>query len=237
VKQEAAVSAVTACLVSLACLFAFQAAQDSAAIPGRDGADHMGGCEIDARTESLVELRVQLAEIRREIALNAGIGGDTAPEDRQLSGRSMLTRIEGLEDAVAELTTTRGIEGRASVEDFVPAPIVNVSPGDTELSYARLYATAESSFEADQGIPLGDYEDAIGDALHRAGAIEVHSTDCRTTICKVTYSKTEGPEPPDWPGGEQELVDTLARDAQGQDVEIRYASDPSGNDVMYIQLR
>lgn len=235
--KQVAVSAVTACLVALLCLFAFQTARESAATAGRDGAAYLRERDFDARAESLVELRLQLAEIRREIALNAGICGDTAPEDRRLSGRSMLTRIEGLEDAVAELTTNRGIEGRTSVADVVAVPIVQVSPGDTELSNARQYATAEASFEADRGIPLGDYEDTIGDALHRAGAIEVHSTDCRTTICKVTYSKTEAPESPGSPEGEQELVDTLARDARGQDVEIRYASDPSGNDVMYIQLR
>jgi hypothetical protein len=178
-----------------------------------------------------------MAEIRRQFALIAGTDhGNIAIEELAFSSHSLVSKIERLEGAVAELTTTRQVEARAVAEESIE-PMIKLSPRATELSEARRYAAAESSFEADSGRPLGDYEDAIGDALHSAGTIEVQNIDCRETSCRVTYSKAGTRASADWLDGDRELVDTLASDAQGHAVEIRYASDPSGNDVMYIQLR
>ena len=228
---------ITASLVSAAWLFAFQPVQHSGVTAGRDDAAEVERARINANSASIGGLRQELAGIRREFALIGGTDNGTIATERQApTGHSLERRIERLESAVADLRATRPGVDRA-VADKSIEPMFRLSPRSTELSDARHYAIAESSFEADGGTPLGDYEDAIGAALHRAGAIEVQNMNCRKTICRVTYSKTGTRASADRLEEEQELVDILAGDAQGRAVEIRYASDSSGNDVMYIQLQ
>ena len=235
--KQVAISAITASLVSAACLFVFQTSRDAAAISGGDSTAHVRDRKIGINSESISALRLEVDAIRRQLEQNAGPDSTiTATTDPGYDSSGMMVRIEYLEDAVTELTEPGRIETRALRVGFAE-PINKISASDAEGSRVHLYAMAETSFEEDRGIPLGDYEDAIGDALHRAGDIAVHSMVCKETACKLTYSRTELPASTRVSDGDPELVDKLAKGAEGHAVEISYASDPSGNDVMYVRLR
>lgn len=148
---------------------------------------------------------------------------------------SLMERIEATENAVAKLSS----EGQHSKDEH-GKEFQNFIGGyqrDSELTASSSINTAEMDFEADSGIPLAEFTNSIETALHNADGIDTFGMDCRTSICKVDYSKVEPLSSADRSAGAVELVDTLALALDGREVEIRYGKDSLGKDVMYIQLR
>ncbi|MEM9255901.1 MAG: hypothetical protein AAGA91_10650 [Pseudomonadota bacterium] len=99
---------------------------------------------------------------------------------------------------------------------------------------------AESAFSADSGTPLDQQSQAIiAETFHSAEWADLHSMDCRTSICKITYSQStaapiDGVTDDD---AELELIKRIGSDLGEDNLDIRFARDEQGNDVMYVQIR
>lgn len=231
------VSAITALLVALICFVGLrftlesQNASPSSLKPG----DFASG--IKANLDSIAALQGELREIRTQVNQTGRLYEGESPDTVHISDANhLIERIEALEEALKETSIVESTGGKAQ-SDVRNKQFAESLSQTSELSTSNQVGVLESDFEADSGIPLGDYADSIGETLYLVEGLHVSGMDCRDTICKVTYSKPELLGSQADSDGTSELVDKLVQASNGREVEIRYAKDPSGDEVMYIQLR
>lgn len=107
-----------------------------------------------------------------------------------------------------------------------------------EETKAQYFAQAESDFESDSGdTPIGEYSDSLSETLQAVNGVDVRAMDCRNSICRVTYSKSESLSPEELADIDAELIDKMAFGVEGHNVDLTHASDEYGNKIVYIQLR
>ena len=94
---------------------------------------------------------------------------------------------------------------------------------------------AEELFAADAGAPLDkEAQDTIGEVFRASDNVNVQDIYCKNSICKITYSKSQsGMDAGD--DSDFALIDQLTDGLGGTGLDIRYAKDEHGNDVMYVQ--
>ena len=191
--------------------------------------------EISVNSASIAELRSELSEIRNQLG-NLSAREEYVAADNALD--ELTLRIGAIEKAV-ESTSLSKPDSSSSREGsgILKKRVIQNSFESAETSSNENAAVAESIFETDSGTTLGSYAESIGDTFHSFEDIEVHGIECRSTICKVTYSKTDSLESHEESDDNFELVDKLALASDGREVEVRYARAPSGDELMYIQLR
>lgn len=192
---------------------------------------------LDRSDRELAELRRQLREIQTAMlpARRA-----QAPEASPAQNDSDLeSRIAALESALGDASRqtpgpARYLEKRRPRASTEPASTTPGAPGYEQGS------SAEATFEEDAGKPFGESSDGVMGAFLAAGDdISVSDVFCKKTICKVTYSHAQsnpdGDSALDDPG--PAIVDRLVDSFGGAPLDIRYAKNADGGDVMYIQLR
>lgn len=225
------IPAATAALVSIACVFALNfAGHDSEHTPNNSMNESLAS-SIHSNLESIADLRSEVRVIQSQMSTSY------PPPDTGISGQERLhpndleARIEMLEEAIEKISLTGSTspkEQNGTIRKFI------ASSTDNPVEAAKSYQT---EFENDSGIALGDYSDSIGEVFHAFEGIEVRGMECGNTICKVTYSENKDPETQQESSDGLELVDKLAQNAGGREVDVQYTKDSLGNNVMYIQLR
>ena len=150
----------------------------------------------------------------------------------------LSARIAALEGSLKEISLSSPRKGGED-SDIIQKQLVDslLKPSDVSAVNQVQSALAEIEFDNDSGIPLEGFSDSIDETFHSVEGLDVTGMDCRDTICKVTYLKSESTESEEDYYPQDELLDKLAQSAGGRQVEVRYDKDTSGKEVMYIQLR
>lgn len=228
------VAAFAACLATVACLLAFKAGRESGENSALENNVQKLAVAVQTNSETISLLRLELGKISNHLSVT---GGQAAAEElSDVEPDDVAERLRAVEDALAVISQRSAPAIKDATDSSVP-PINRLSQESIERSSARRYELAEEKFESGSGIPLGGYVSAIDDTLHTLGNIEVQEMDCRDTICKITYTQTETSGSRQGADEDLELVDKLAQAAEGREVEITYATDPAGDELMYIQVR
>jgi len=230
------ISAITSLVVAMACI-----------IGGRlffTGNDHNSSTnrpektarEIHANIDAITKLQSDLRTLTAQLADISHSSGDVNSLKVSTDSSDIVGRVEAIENAVEELYTLSSAPHDNHIYDLYDQLSTRLQESVEGESHAQ-YTMAETVFDSDDGKPLGDFSTSISDVLHSVDGLVVIGFDCRDTVCKVTYAKPESPDSLEEFNGRSEFVDKLAQSAGDSGVDIRYADDPSGNSVMYIQLQ
>jgi len=189
-----------------------------------------------ANTQSLSQLVTEISRLRDRWKLTSERSQTFIVGEETIDLKVLVERIEGLEATFEEIRSSH------------PAQKNEPEMGITDIySKARRQyfesghnphdTLAEDEFQKDSGRTLGNHADSIEETLHAIPGIEVSEINCKSSICKVTYSQSESSDYDQEYGEPVEVVDVLAQRIDGQTVEVRYADDPLGNKIMYVQLK
>jgi len=229
------ISAVTSAVVSVSCYFVLQLSQEPYGTAGiTDGA------VVSAREDlgSSAALQFEVLEIRDELMREYKSLKKEHAVSVPLAISDLSARIAALEGSLKEISLSSPRKGGED-SDIIQKQLVDslLKPSDVSAVNQVQSALAEIEFDNDSGIPLEGFSDSIDETFHSVEGLDVTGMDCRDTICKVTYLKSESTESEEDYYPQDELLDKLAQSAGGRQVEVRYDKDTSGKEVMYIQLR
>jgi hypothetical protein len=197
--------------------------------------------------ESLIERNtLSVSAIRDEISLTKKISdspvgtGESESIKIQVKLKALEARISALENS------TDTLNGR--VNDDAALQIAGTGGSfdnriREELESRSIYMPntfGETVFENDEGKPLGDNADTVSDVFYDIGdSIQLSSLDCKESVCKVSYShvRDENNETASYDDPNSDIVDRLVEGFGGADLDISYARNADGDDVMYIQVQ
>tara|TARA_R110001599_G_scaffold353795_2_gene597937 strand:- start:80932 stop:81612 length:681 start_codon:yes stop_codon:yes gene_type:complete len=148
----------------------------------------------------------------------------------------LLQRIASLEDSINELSLRRSPNQKNGDNDNYHTLLSQSDQQSGEMSALNRNALAETAFNSDSGVPLGEYAESVEKGVHETASVEIQDLECRTSICKVTFSVSDS-STAELADGRSEVVDQLISRADGREVDIQHANDVYGNKVMYVQLR
>lgn len=148
-------------------------------------------------------------------------------------------RLDALEHVVDYLPQTRR-EGREYESAVAPGRQLGQRGAQpvTRLNYVP-NAPAEQAFESDVGAPLDEQSYAqIADVFHAFDSVNASDISCKSSVCRVTYSKANPSGAHSVASDEVDfsLVEKLSESLGVDDLDVRYARDEQGSEVMYIQL-
>lgn len=192
--------------------------------------------KADSNLVSIIALRSELRDLRDlSNSKNPPITGEPIIASSDSGIKDLMERLEIVEEALTKLSPSMPLSTEQRIATFDMQMKARAIP--TEVSVIEQYQNSESYFESDAGKPLGDYENAIDDSLHSVEGIDVKGVDCRDTICKITYSKSESVTSQEQGDVDSNLADKLMFGVEGRVVELRYANDTMGNNVIYAELK
>lgn len=175
------------------------------------------------------DIRVQL----RQYA-NSSNTANTVFAKEDNGSEELLQRVASLEDAIQKLSLRKSHNQKTG--DSYHSLLSQSDQQAGEMSALNRHALAETAFNSDSGVPLGKYAASVEAGVHETAAVEVQDLECRTSICKVTFSVNDSANT-ELVDGRSEMVDQLISRAEGTEVDIQHANDVYGNKVMYVQLR
>lgn len=228
------ISSITSLIVSVACILGWNAFFGDYDNNPSDLTAEVAARERHDNIAAISAMRSELNELQEQLAVNDRANREAVylPAPKKMD--DLLDRIEAAEDSIEQLYSLNSAPidvGKSALLDMLA---MESNETAEDLAYSQ-YTLAESNFDNDTGVPLGDYVESIDDALYSIGDLDVKEMNCRTSICKVVYS--EGQDSVDDDDSiEWQLMEKLLNDGGSGAVDIRYANDPSGNKVMYIQL-
>jgi len=230
-------STVVASLVSIICILGLQFALKSQdAINPSSGGEDLASV-IKAHSDSIAVLKRELRDFQERFDQKGMHKEDQVTEiARTPKIENLIDRIEVMEEALHRFSVDESKSGKAQ-SDKVSKQVAETMGQTSTGSTSKQTDVFEANFEEDSGVPLGDYAESIGETISAVEGLQVTGMDCRDTACRVTYSKTELFDPQGESDPSSGLVDELVQASNGREVEVRYAKDPSGDEVMYIQLR
>lgn len=230
------VTAITASFVTLLCVFGMRLLLEDAEHYDRPSELQNLEAKVNASLDSISALHMELQDVRQQLSLRTDVKDSSSVVAIEDSEYKVLSeRLATVEDDLAALSIPRTISREQRKDAFERRVEEHaISP---EVSSTLLYADAENYFESDSGRPLGGYTDSIDDALHAVEGIDLKGVDCRDTICKITYSKSESATSDEHYDVDSDLEDRLMFGIEGREVELRYANDSMGNNVIYAQVK
>ena len=226
-------AALIAALVSTICVLVIQSKQESDVLVSKiEQLDKVAGNHAD----TISTIYSEITRIRDQFDNKDGAPLLAISDNALLESEDFSKRIEALESAVNQLKSSNAAERRRAIEGITEI-FSHSKQQYTETGSNPHDALAEEEFQNDAGLLLDNYSESIAETLHTMPGIEIHTMDCRDTICKITYSGGQPSEFGDDAYEELEIVDKLAQSIEGHNVEVRYASDSLGNEVIYVQLK
>lgn len=236
--RRIAILAITVLLVVVVIALVSQLLHRNSEYPGATVDVRNLAVAIKKNSESIALLSAEVRELHGLLGQKDSLVKEGASAGGDVVFEGLVDRVDRVEVAIEELSSVgiapvkksgAGIEKQFSERVRSPAEISSYNQ--------NRHALAEADFEQDSGTSLGDFTHSLDDALHAVEGIDVSDVSCRDTICKVTYSRTESLEVHNESGETLDLVDKLALDTVGREVDVRYVKDSFGSNVMYIQLR
>ena len=147
------------------------------------------------------------------------------------TGEEMLTtildRLDDLEVAVARLESATPAAREQALNSYIESATLPTPA----MEYAG-NERGEERYTADDGKPLGNYAEAIPEALHALGdKIVLGDIHCKTSVCRISFSDSGR-------NGERlNLADHLSGALGDADLDVHYGRDAAGQRVMYLQVR
>lgn len=228
------IPALTALVVSLSSIIAIELVTDG---HKRDLSDPSLGKPEDAdnTTQALDVMREELAIVARKLAAVESLVEKYRHSAELIPVKELLDRLSNAERALESLTSS---EGNIPIEDTHRNQAFAEKVASFEVtSRPSTESNADEQFITHQGKSIHEFVPILDDALHKLETLSVEGMDCRDTICKVTYTKipSESGEVSEYDAVDP--VDALSMGMVGQTVEVRYALDQDGRDIMLISLR
>jgi len=187
--------------------------------------------EVRGNSKSLSTLQLELEELHNLYAnSNAIVKSSGLIADEKIDYSEITERLESMEGALLEITSIERRDGELEKQFSEMLQTTN------HEASANQFTDAEEYFNNDSGRPIGTYADSIEQNLSTVKDLDVAGMDCGESICKVTYSRPDSSRFIDETDVESKLADKLLFGIDAQDVDLRYADDPYGNRVVYIQL-
>ena len=236
--KQVAITGITASLVSMLCFLGLQLCEETPRNYSSTIKPQALALALNKSEESIAFLKSKIAAMELQLIQNGNRIKTNIGADRDTGYEDLLDRMDEMERSVSQLALS-GDEQARKDSSLIEKRLSERMRRSSEISQSGQSQNlmAESDFETDSGNPLGDFSNSIGEALHSVEGVEVNGMDCRDTICKVSYSEKELFDPQEEVDTRSDIVDKLSQAAIGRTVEVSYASDTSGNTVMYIQLR
>lgn len=222
---------ITAALVSFVYHFVWQLRPIASNHISSDPRAGKLAAAIQLNMESINLLRSEMAELQKMVSRDFELAKRENYATEKMKADELIDRLEDVENFIEELS----VAGSAPVEKQYDKTkgLLNGS-SSSSIDLAAYY---QNEFENDSGVPLDDFSDSIEETLHSFEGIKVNGVECGNSVCKINYSKMESVGLNEVPDSEYELEEKLSLSAEGREVEVRYATDSYGSDVMYIQLR
>lgn len=150
----------------------------------------------------------------------------------------VLDRLDVLEQRIENISRDNDVaylSERARVRDEMTE---SHRPQPIQQAVYTENPEAKELFETDSGIPLDEHtEEAIAEVFHASDNINMQQIYCKSSVCKITYSKPSNDLHGTVANDESDftLIDQLSDELGWGDLDVRYARDEQGNDVMYVQ--
>lgn len=228
-------AATTASTVTLLCVIGVQLALKDSEQQLLSAA--IGDLEamVSANADKISDLSVQQRYLRDSLSTKGAFIVENVAQSPSISAdEDYIERLESVEDALEKLSAPRSLTPemrKTALESHIRERSIS-----SDVLDAHTYTKAETYFESHSGQPIGNYSDSIENAIHSVGGIEPQSVVCRTSICKITYRSssfaTENDDDLD-----SSFADELMFGVDGRTVELRYAKDELGNQVIYAEVK
>ena len=225
------ISVVAATLVSLVFNFGLSVNPVADDLKSPVPAAEKLAAEIRANRDAITLLRSELVEIRNIASQDQALAQREPSAIGAVKADELIDRLEAIEDSITRLSAGDSLPARKQFSHLEKLLSTD------SVSSVELAAHYQSDFEDDSGIPLDNFSDSINETLHSIKGMNVNGVECGNTVCKVVYTRVESAGINELSESEYELEDMLAQSAEGREVEVRYAKNPYGGEVMYIQLR
>jgi len=217
-------------LVSWLLFLSFQHNEDNRVVTGDSSYELEESAAFSAIRDQLTALAQSVEVLSHSVNARADLASDGP----------FLARFNELEERLAELEQEVSKRTAGDHEPVDQRSVAEVLSQVRPIEEYRPSKGGETAFEVDEGKPLGGYSDAIYDSFHElADVVELHDFQCKQSICKITYSGGDTQydrfaESED-PGAL--LIDNLSDKLGGSGLDIRFAREADGNQIMYVQLR
>lgn len=225
------VSIVAAALVSLICNLGLEVKERSADSNSFMLKDEELAASIRENIKAITLLRSELTGIRKMISRSYELAGLGDSKTGSVKENELMERLKAVEDSIERLSEAGSVPATKQVG------AIKGLLSENAQSLVELADRYQSEYENDSGIPLNDFSGSINETLHSLNGIDVSGVECGETVCKVVYTSIESTGLDERPDSEYALEDILAQSAEGREVEVRYAKNPYGGKVMYIQFR
>lgn len=195
--------------------------------------------QAEATTTLLIRnLHSEVSDVRAQLRqyANSSNTANTVFAKEDSGSEELLQRVASLEDTIHKLSLRKSPNQKNGDSDSYHSLLSQSDQQSGEISALNRHALAETAFNSDSGVPLGKYADSVEAGVHETASVEVQDLECRTSICKVTFSVNDSATA-ELADGRSEVVDQLISRADGREVDIQHANDVYGNKVMYVQLR
>jgi len=192
---------------------------------------------IQAQGRQISGLQQRLDQISNQLAYNTAGALPGAGDAEVLGGIS--ERLTALERLSEDLVQGRPVN---VIPESGKLPARNLRDRGPQPVSRAVYTPntgADEVYEADAGFPLHENSpEVISEVFHGSDVVALSDLHCKQSVCKVTYSKTtEGLEAS---GSSDEidfaLIDQLSDRLGVENLDVRFARDEGGSEVMYIQL-
>jgi len=229
-------AALTAAVVAAACVVLVQFALEGPEHGSPDARLDTLTTEVGDHTRALSALRTELLDIRRQLsAADRAVTASDGATNEVSATADISARLAALEHSLARLSAEQTASVDQRREDFARR-IADRSASPAAMTATAGYAAAEEAFNLDSGKPLAQYTDAIEQTLHGVDSIELQGLECRESICKITYRPSASLTPQERSDAESALADELMFGINGQSVELTYATDAHGQNLVYVKV-
>lgn len=188
--------------------------------------------------DQILSLQNQLVDLT--IQLQQRSTNRSAPTNLSEKGGGVLERLSALENAIELMRDGPRALGNSESGSIRDGMLKNPGPQPMEQSSYRQNVGAEEIFEADSGRRLDERaQDTISEIFHASDSVKMQGIYCKESVCKITYSNASNSQLSVGVGDEAEivLIEQLSDEMGGADLDIRYARDDQGKEVMYVQFQ
>jgi len=192
--------------------------------------------KVNANLDTIAALSLELRHHQdTSIEKNTFKAENTYPNVNISENEKLIERLESVEDALAKLSITKSMTSenrKAAFELHIKERVLT-----NDILEAQAYTNTENYFENHSGRPIGEYSDSIADAIHSVDGIDLQSVECKKSICKITYNNSSSIVSQEGDDLNSYLADKLMFGLEGQAVELRYANDELGNQIIYAEVK
>ncbi len=229
-------AALTAAIVTVACVVLLQFAREGPEQPAAGARLDTLAAEVGDHARALSALQTELRDLRRQLsAASLAATASGVPSNEVSVAADISARLAAVEQSLAGLSASKSESLDQRREQFAQR-LRDRTTSPAAMTATAGYAAAEEEYNQDSGKPLAQYTDAIEETLHGVDSIELQGLECRESICKITYRPSALLTPQERSDAASALADQLMFGINGQSVELTYATDAHGQNLVYLKV-